>query len=696
MPSIPDTPGVTVGLPGPSGAGRISPAAAGAVGQVIAQTTQGLANDAIRFEEAEHKRAMVEQDRQDSLAAARIVAEANRDWTERLLTAKNDPATDPNGFTPRFLGDFRADIDARLSDATDGVRERVEARFIGLESKIFEQAITFEAAAVKAKKADDLDATLRGHANAVRLDDTGYAEAVGEAVNAIDQLGLGADETRDRKRAAREDLARAAVQGLIERDPELARERLRGGAFNQDLPEGDLNGFLSAADKAIEARQKDAQAVRDAAAKEAETAEKERIAERVAALDLAISRGEAGYEEIQQGRSEGWLSPAKTTEFAKRVDKRFRDQDDATASIALGAAAYSGETILDPKNKEHRDAVDLHFRGMFPQWAELPPSERATRIADYVNRTGIIPEPLRAHIRGSLRAGDPETKAAAADMIDRIAASNPAALDDFAKEDVAAGVMTAQFVRMGVDAKQAVNLAQTAVYDAKSPEREERGRELREDAGALGEDAVDHVVDQIDDTGIFSEADAGSRLRGEAARLYEAFYLQTGDDEAARTLTLRTIKSQWGITAIGGERLMKFAPEVVYANGADAEWMAEQLHSELAPLLPTMDDREERIRLEADNRTLRELASGPSYQVWTQDEDGVWNPLVGDDGPIRWRPEWETSEEKRRHDERNRRDLNNARESRELIPLADELSRTRGPVVPKVGVGHGGGNAAAR
>lgn len=405
----------------------------------------------------------------------------------------------------------------------------------------------------------------------------------------------------------------------------------------------------------IDGKLRDIEVAHNKARAEGQARANAEAARHAAVLEVQVSRGEVGYGALNSALAAGQITDAKWAQLTKALDGANADALTAQAGIEKVAAAVGGGEIpLDPKNAEDRKAVDAYFQSVVaPAIAEKDPAAQLTEIANFVGAAGIVPEPLQQAIRGRIRSGADDDKVFAADLIDRISTANPAALDDFSERDIRVGRLILQHQRDGADAATAVAQAEAAVYEADSNERTRREARLSEEKlpaaaakwlpGALSE--ADPAVTFFNDL-YTADAAVPDALAGAFAGRYRAHFLDTGDDEAARSLALQDIRRQWSPTRVdGAPRWMRLAPEAVYGNGLDPEWMREQLLTDLQQGGAWEGGEiEGRVRLQADARTLREAQ--PSYLVILQDANGAWQPVPdaeSPDGVLRWRPQWSDS-----------------------------------------------------
>jgi hypothetical protein len=113
-------------------------------------------------------------------------------------------------------------------------------------------------------------------------------------------------------------------------------------------------------------------------------------------------------------------------------------------------------------------------------------------------------------------------------------------------------------------------------------------------------------------------------MRADWEALMTENFAKTGSWEASVAATKKQLDRMWGVTQVGGTRVLtKYPPEKYYPSVAGSyEWMQRQLRGELA-----LGDNE-KVQLYADDITQAEIKNGKpaSYQVAIQ-KDGVWTVL---------------------------------------------------------------------
>lgn len=570
----------------------------------------------------------------DRTAVIQGVAAWQAEESERFRQAQNAAPIGAPDFTKNFLSDY----DERVSKAAEAMpsmeaRAAFTERALSYRASLQADAMAFEARAFGDARKAEVENALLLATNALLSDPSQYETVKGDLLSGLDTLKGAFPEqvVAELRRGAEQQLADAHIRGVIRRNPSAALGMLNSGDFDAVLDPRDKSVLLNAADAEIKRQ--------EAAARAEAVAQR---AGRLSDLEIAVARGEAGLAEIEQAYNDGngWLSPAERTRLTLKADGILAEQQEEAAALGRVDEALLGRTVLDPASSDDRNAVDAHYALVSQRWADLPPDEFAQRTAEYIDTVGIVPPSLRGRLRGAIRSGSPEQKIAAADLIDRINTSNPAALTDFEEQDIALAVTTGQLVRAGMEPPEALRQAEQAVLEADQPQREMRAARLQADK--LTADYLSDLGDEFD-PGVFSwQPDIPEAMAGEFSRLFEAAFLNTGDEEAANRIAVQALKRTWAMTGVdGSRRLMKYAPEAVYGvlgGSDDTEWMRNQLVAEAQSIDPTLE--EDAILLASDSRTARDL----TYPIMRRNEFGAFVPLLKDGAPVRWRPDWSSSE----------------------------------------------------
>lgn len=643
---------------GPTGA-RVDPSMFAGNATGLARIGDALEEFAVTQERARQRNAQ--------LWTAKTLAQTQLEWTQRL-SERQDGA--PEG-APEFAAGVMKDFDdyayTLLNSAPDrDTRAALEARLTDYKAHLFSRAADFERQAGHEKSRKDLHDLVDTSANTVRSDDGLFLSTYDNVISAIDRYDAPENMKRDAREYAGRRLAVAAVEGRIKIDPASARRALDGGTLDHLLRPEDKDHLLRGVDTEVRAREADA----ERRAREAEKAHEENRQRWLSDLTLKVKRGEGTIADIETayGGGKGWLKPHERTTLELLQDERDRQDASALATMQRVSLALGNEgPPLDPRSKEDRDAVAFHFASVAAGWQGRPPAEINDRVVSYAQAAGIVPDPVKAQLRGSLRAGSPEQRVAAANLLEGLRRANPDLLNDFAKEDIALGNLIGAYTSYGVPPGEAVRLADEGrkVDDAERRVREEAFRSDRKESPSK---SASFLRDQFQG-GTFARwlvpgvtnLDPPEEMVGDFDRLAEAEFIRHGNMDAARKTALDGIRRIWGVSRIGGlgpdgsegHRFMRYPPELFYGRpGLDADenakWMREQLVNDLQRDGGLFDASAgglgDRFILTPSPGRREPATGGPLYTVMLRGRDGIINSVRGPGGqPLLWRPDWETS-----------------------------------------------------
>lgn len=309
---------------------------------------------------------------------------------------------------------------------------------------------------------------------------------------------------------------------------------------------------------------------------------------------------------------------------------------------------------IDPHDEKQVAAFDLGYRAIAPSWGE-----NALQIGvSYAAGAGVMPPTLRGEIAASLRNGDPVKRVAAADMISRLAAANPALAQDFSSDERATAFLLRDLTAAGMPPQEAVRIADER---AKVPEavREERKQQFNSyvaeqkprGSGAITTSVDGKISAAFNTSGWFSsgrDIPGFQQLRAVVLNSAREIYSVTGDYNAAIESAVVGAHRTWGVTNVNGRaELMPGAPERLYGinnfpDEYNSAWIQKQLGADLRAAAPMTANPEE---LSAHPDWIQQInirpavgrvdAQGrPWYQVWAGNA-----LLIGKDGaPLLWKP----------------------------------------------------------
>lgn len=296
--TIPRSPGVRASLPGATGLPQADVAAAGRAGEALARAASGA--------RGELQRRQAEQDRSDSLAAARALAESRAELTRQLSEAEEAAPEGAPDFADGFEDRILAARAARVAALPERVREAFNLRFDELSFDLLDRARRFQAAQGAKKRARDLDGAVASNLNTIRSDPDQFETALADSEAALAASGLSAEDQAAVRVELRDRAARMRLEALNESDPERAKAELESGEFDGFLKPETKNALTN--NNQVELRRRAAERARLDAGRRRE------LGRRVADHLTSLERSGQGLEGIEQ-EAAGLLEPDELAAF---------------------------------------------------------------------------------------------------------------------------------------------------------------------------------------------------------------------------------------------------------------------------------------------------------------------------------------------------------------------------------------------
>ncbi|MBI5119809.1 MAG: hypothetical protein HZA67_02300 [Rhodospirillales bacterium] len=596
---------------------------------------------------------------------ARLDLGTDKFANELSLAHPDDPISWKNKWDQRgreWIATLPPDMqaDARLSWEQRGFKALIPVNFEA-HKKVLEEA--------NATLIESMDKTETDAANAFRLGRTADAgEARVKWVQALnartdlspqqkEKLKLGFEE-EGQKQTVLGGLDRALKKGVSAGDQYL-KTFLAGeqSDMHPDTKEK-LGRFMAAS---IQDRMQEI----ERGQREAEKAAEQKRARWFSDFEISLHRGEKAYSDIEAAYQGGNLKPHERTAFVTYLDKRREKEAEALSELARVNAAFTGEGLpLDPKSDKDRKAVDSYFSAASQSWQGLAPNEVRARAIRYAAQPGIgiLPSPVKAEIRGWLRAGTPEQKVEAANTLAEIRANNPQLLNDLAEEDLAMGNLIGDYATSGIRPEEAVRLAEEGLRVPKA-DREARAGQYVDLAKKYP--PADYLTKEANGSWLYRHTlGSNPQVPPEMAREFDGLakteFQRHGNWDVARKTAADSLQRVWGVSSLGGgTKWMRGAPESFYGvPGMDlsdnAKWMREQLTADMVAsgglFDPSEGPLESRVLVVPDPYGRTDRTTGlPLYSVMLKSADGVLNPVLDAKGkPMPWHPDWNSSPEAKR------------------------------------------------
>jgi hypothetical protein len=322
--------------------------------------------------------------------------------------------TTPEGFTPLALQDFDKSSQEFLKAIENPRTARfVESRMPEIRSQVAGTAISFETNQRQAVRTQNFDQSVNKLATMAQMDLGAYEGARADVLASLEAGRFEPAEAGKLRMIALSNLARSAVFGELERNPQAMLDRLNKGEF-PDLDAGQRLQAVNAAQGEIKRREAQAKADAQLVRQEAMVSVSEWMRDDIA------SRSETGRGvEAPAGVDLAMvLKPAEAEKLQRQQDKADRLYQ-ATASLPTQAPEQMLATVeaLKPQPGQADYANQNEFYQAARQRMDKVLSDRASDPAAYARQTfsGVqqawqkfeasqAPADLQAAVRANLNA----------------------------------------------------------------------------------------------------------------------------------------------------------------------------------------------------------------------------------------------------------------------------------------------------
>lgn len=305
------------------------------------------------------------------------------------------------------------------------------------------------------------------------------------------------------------------------------------------------------------------------------------------------------------------------------IKSQFKKQnDDARGefqSKQLVNDALNGYVTLDPTSNDSQKAVDSYWKQR--QNSLIQQGKSTKEILDdslpIIQKTGIMPAPIKSVISANIINGDTEQRAAFSKYVVDASEVNPKILNDLPTPAKAMAFSVAKNLRAGLSTEQAVGWAMNDLNEAKKEDNQLRENKWGTDKKSQAK-RTENFISEVG-TPLFSKNPVvPEAMVNEYSRLSRGYFVnEKVDAETADAMALKQVKSQWGQTDIGGKRFMKYAPETIYGN--EDNWVHKQFESDFK--IPKNE-----ATLEVDYSTTN--TNKPSYFVMKKNAFGGIEPVL--------------------------------------------------------------------
>lgn len=364
-------------------------------------------------------------------------------------------------------------------------------------------------------------------------------------------------------------------------------------------------------------------------------------------LDLAESRGELTYQQLDAARET--IGEAKYTTLAKRIDDGISRQLESDMGVRAIAGVLAGDsTILDLSDKKVIAAAnDYYDQKIVPAISGMDEPVALSTVARFVERTGVLPDKLKGEMRSAFRTGTADQIARMSDLVSRIEEKSPQTFRDFSDKDLAYFDLVSDQVNTGIDPKEAVQNARQITSSENHAVMTLRRNELKQKDLDSYSKAANRVFSSILPDWVFGGGQSikattpmGARIVTDYKDAYDTFYMLTGDEDIARKRAEKQMRGMYGETRFNEGAVVAYPPEWFYGipgtDDPDGEWMRKQLDRDVSAL----GYEKGKAVILSDATTKRQASMNrPTYAVVVEDDDGVFSAVLDSNGnPLRWAP----------------------------------------------------------
>jgi hypothetical protein len=305
-------------------------------------------------------------------------------------------------------------------------------------------------------------------------------------------------------------------------------------------------------------------------------------------------------------------------------------------------AALQGGITLDPTLPQNQKAIDTVWTDRQQNLVKQGATQQQILDSslDIVSRTGIMPTAIKSSLNANILNGDPKQRAVYSTYIANAAQQNPKIINSLDPKTSAMALSIASKIDSGLNPQQAVEYSINDQNEAKKQTNDSLAKAWSEQSKKIN--TYDKVSSNLSNESGFHPFTPAPQVPIQMADEYnriskDIFINQKVDLQTANQIADKTVKSNWGISDIGGRKYIKYAPEVIYANGGDVSWIYKQLENETKASIKDLD-------IEVDHSTI--TSSKPSYFVFKKNAFGGVDAILGDDNlPKKFQPNYQKANE---------------------------------------------------
>ena len=293
--------------------------------------------------------------------------------------------------------------------------------------------------------------------------------------------------------------------------------------------------------------------------------------------------------------AEEWAGYIKSQQAELSAKERRLKQDDKAAKAEISKqndfadidARLKGGTEGERIVLNEKRVDEYYQERLMPLLDTLPPEARDTAIANYVDKTKVMPASLKKQVTSYIRSDNPELIAEASKLANRLD-EIPGMADNIASTNERAFAETVVDLMANMEAPEAVALARQATDPRDKARIEAVNNEIKEQfKGSLAPKESDWYKEQAAD--VFSKfwgSDPSvdplhvDQMGKEWGDSYKAYRRAGLDEDKAGELANGSIKRNWSVF---NGKVMKYSPDAYYGTpDGDNEYILEQLAKDIS------------------------------------------------------------------------------------------------------------------
>lgn len=351
------------------------------------------------------------------------------------------------------------------------------------------------------------------------------------------------------------------------------------------------------------------------------------------ALELQIVQGQIRDEKLIA--SDTTLNDGDKATLIRTV----RTQNEGANQIASDFSALQDRTLtLDPYGSKDKTRADNLYSDAVKR---LPAEQHGVVAGAILEQTGVVPQPVINSIRKGLSSTNASDVATAAQIAQRIASFDPAALarrDGGSDVQTAADDFTFYVNKMNMTPEEAAQ----RLIEKNDPEKKFTRKAIEPAAKEYLKEIEKTDLSATFGTWFATNPDVGFTegqrlgIQAEFAAIAEdQFYRSNGDPEVATNRAVEQMKRLYGVTELTGRRVImkhppeRYWPKLPVADAAQSMSYPVQLQNDIREIAPNADMSSVELVTTPETDAMVKRGEMPGYAVLFKDENGVMQTIPG-------------------------------------------------------------------